>query len=459
MSNPQRVELRHGDCIELMRELPDNSIDSIVTDPPYGLEFMGKEWDAPWKFGKVEWADEGTDKSHPFRDGSARVEYGIGGTASLGFQAWFTEVATEALRVLKPGGHLLAFGGTRTYHRLAVAIEDAGFEIRDSMIWLYGSGFPKSHDVSKAIDKMQGAKRQKKLVQAANPKVTGRGKSGDLSASRPFIEKALRENAGWHAVDDDTPISSNAKQWQGWGTALKPAHEPIVVARKPLIGTVAENVLEWGVGAMNIDGCRISGNVPSKPQPLIRPNGKDSGHALGSGVGRNNQMSSALNGRWPANVVLSHTIFCDDTCAEGCPVAELDRQSGIRPAGAFPEKSNVVTGKHYEGGWGVVNNGTRRITDVGGASRFFYVAKASKRERPKVDGVAHPTVKPLALMRWLVRLVTPPNGTVLEPFAGSGTTVEAALLEGFSVLAFEKTADYLPLIRERIRRTDTGVTN
>ena len=151
------VELRHGDCIEVMATLPDNSIDSIVTDPPYGLEFMGKEWDAPWKAGKVEWADEGTDKSHPFRDGSARVEYGIGGSASLGFQLWFTEVATECLRVLKPGGHLLAFGGTRTYHRLAVAIEDAGFEIRDSLIWLYGSGFPKSHDVSKAIDKAAGA--------------------------------------------------------------------------------------------------------------------------------------------------------------------------------------------------------------------------------------------------------------------------------------------------------------
>ena len=430
MSNPQRVELRHGDCIELMRELPDNSIDSIVTDPPYGLEFMGKEWDAPWKFGKVEWADEGTDKSHPFRDGSARVEYGIGGTASLGFQAWFTEVATEALRVLKPGGHLLAFGGTRTYHRLAVAIEDAGFEIRDSMIWLYGSGFPKSHDVSKAIDKMQGAKRQKKLVQAANPKVTGRGKSGDLSASRPFIEKALRENAGWHAVDDDTPISSNAKQWQGWGTALKPAHEPIVVARKPLVGTVADNVLEWGVGAMNIDGCRIGIDLDNELN--LRPNAKNhKGHGSSFGLGNDNSKSKDdlpdagfhnSKGRWPANVVLSHTVFCDDTCAEGCPVAELDKQNE-------------------------------------GASRFFYVAKASKRERPKVDGVAHPTVKPLALMRWLVRLVTPPNGTVLEPFAGSGTTVEAALLEGFSVLAFEKTSDYLPLIRERIRRTDTGVTN
>lgn len=520
MSNPQRVELRHGDCIELMRELPDNSIDSIVTDPPYGLEFMGKEWDS-FKTGKVEWADEGTDKSHPFRDGSARVEYGIGGSASMGFQAWFTAVATEALRVLKPGGHLLAFGGTRTYHRLTVAIEDAGFEIRDSMIWLYGSGFPKSHDVSKAIDRRGGAqvawfgpwfrkwreangiaqKQVAALFPSKSNNLTGCVANWELGFNMPTpeqfnlirdtfnlpfnsMEEAEREVVGsithsrsggedWakrpgsiatpRTVDITAPATPAAQQWSGWGTALKPAHEPIVVARKPIIGTVAENVLKWGVGAMNIDGCRIA--TDDKLQSL------DGSFSFAGSGGANETGKTIVKrdaglGRWPANVVLSHTVFCEQisegetvvsrvqsempdmrgnnfgrangkltletnsyadkpalwNCAEGCPVAELDRQSE-------------------------------------GVSRFFYVAKASKRERPKVDGVAHPTVKPLALMRWLVRLVTPPNGTVLEPFAGSGTTVEAALLEGFSVLAFEKTADYLPLIRERIRRTDTGVTN
>jgi DNA modification methylase len=485
------VELRHGDCIEVMATLPDNSIDSIVTDPPYGLEFMGKEWDAPWK---------GTDAAHvkarELRADEMSVEskrpYIAAAVnkfeAGLPFQQWCTAWATEALRVLKPGGHLLAFGGTRTYHRLAVAIEDAGFEIRDSMMWLYGSGFPKSHDVSKAIDKKRDDRADILRVtseiarlrdtaalsnrdlddafgfasmaghwtstksQPAVPRIeqwavlrdmlnpdewlddevwrlNGRkGKPGEAWQNAKVISLDTRWNEPSGIVqvgqgeriqvdrEIKAPATDSAKQWHGWGTALKPAHEPIVVARKPLIGTVAANVLEWHVGAMNIDGCRINGNVPIVPQPLLRPNGKDSGHALGSGVGRNGQMSSAPNGRWPANVVLSHTIFCDDTCAEGCPVAELDKQA----------ESEV--------------------------SRFFYVAKANKRERPNVDGVAHPTVKPLALMQWLVRLVTPAGGTVLEPFAGSGTTVEAALLEGCNVLAIEKTEDYLPLINARIER-------
>ena len=271
MSNPQRVELKHGDCIELMRELPDNSIDSIVTDPPYGLEFMGKEWDAPWKATGAVIKDP--VKQGGFQDGyggnaysRSRIEYGCGGEASIGFQAWFTEVATEALRVLKPGGHLLAFGGTRTYHRLAVAIEDAGFEIRDSLIWLYGSGFPKSHDVSKAIDKAAGATRQRIAYEGG----IASGQANWGGGGHRYVGTKV----------GNTAITNAAQQWSGWGTALKPAHEPIVVARKPPIGTVAENVLEWGVGAMNIDGCRISGNVPSRPQPLIRPNGKDSGHAL-----------------------------------------------------------------------------------------------------------------------------------------------------------------------------------
>jgi site-specific DNA-methyltransferase (adenine-specific) len=345
---------------------------------------------------------------------------------------------------VKPGGYLLAFGGTRTYHRLAVTIEDAGFEIRDSILWLYGSGFPKSHDVSKAIDKAAGAER----------KVVARGTSG---------KTAIWSDGGMGNFDITAPVTPAAQQWSGWGTALKPAHEPIVVARKPLDGTVADNVLEWGVGAMNIDGCRVAG---ARGNGVWGSNNKfcQKGRTFNASPDGMQYKSEQHNlGRWPANVVLSHTIFCEQIsegeivvsrvesqmpdmrgnnfgrsektliretnqyqdkpaiwkCADGCPVAELDRQTGQN------------------------------------ASRFFYVAKASKRERPKVDDVAHPTVKPLALMRWLVRLVTPVGATVLEPFAGSGTTVEAALLEGCNILALEKNAEYLPLIQERMQRVNT----
>jgi site-specific DNA-methyltransferase (adenine-specific) len=379
-----QATIYHGDCLQVLAELPDASIDAVVTDPPYELGFMGKGWDAS----------------------------GI---------AYRVDLWAEALRVLKPGGHLLAFGGTRTWHRLACAIEDAGFEVRDSIAWMYGSGFPKSLDVSKAIDKAAGAERQ----------VVGPNRFAGING------KANADVYGVASRPDETaPITDAAREWSGWGTALKPAHEPIAVARKPLVGTVAANVLEHGTGALNIDGCRI---------------GTDGG-TTGAGVGpRGNVYGDGLNGtfgkpapglgRWPANVVLDED-----------QAAELDRQSGVRQAGAFPGKANVRSGEHYEGGWGPAQNERRINMDAGGASRFFYVAKAPAKERPKVDGTAHPTVKPLTLMRWLCRLVTPPNGVILEPFAGSGTTVEAALLEGFRVVAIEREADYLPLIQARLDR-------
>jgi DNA modification methylase len=505
------VELRHGDCIEVMATLPDNSIDSIVTDPPYGLEFMGKEWDAPWK---------GTDAAHvkarELRADEMSVEskrpYIAAAVnkfeAGLPFQQWCTAWAAEALRVLKPGGHLLAFGGTRTYHRLAVAIEDAGFEIRDSMMWLYGSGFPKSHDVSKAIDKNNGETGRKfkftrwmcttgvtareineitktqmgnhYLTHPTQPAIPTpelwqiiRPLCGDvpdwvdelvarIAAEREVVgrDTKARSTAGKSALPTlngttvyetwniTAPATDSAKQWHGWGTALKPAHEPIVVARKPLIGTVAENVLEWGVGAMNIDGCRIGTeqriNSPGSTNPRI---------AMNDGW-RQDAKPTLATGRWPANVVLSHTIFCDDICADGCPVAELDRQSGVTVSRKNNHDDERLRSPVFGDGKssGGKHNPLNSHNDTGGASRFFYVAKANKRERPNVDGVAHPTVKPLALMQWLVRLVTPAGGTVLEPFAGSGTTVEAALLEGCNVLAIEKTEDYLPLINARIER-------
>jgi DNA modification methylase len=425
------VRVYHGDCIEIMRTLPANSVDSIVTDPPYGLEFMGKEWDAPWKQAGDVIADPATVGG--FQDAAggnpfsrSRIRYGRGGAASVGFQLWFTEVATEALRVLKPGGHLLAFGGTRTWHRLAVAIEDAGFEVRDSIAWMYGSGFPKSLDVSKAIDKRAGAQRDRVAY------------SGGIASGSSNYGGGGVVHVGTKV--GDTPATPAAQKWQGWGTALKPAFEPIVVARKPLIGTVAENVLAHGTGALNIDGCRIAGE-----DTTTRHNSSYSSYMTGR-IGevqtkQDEYVTGSDTGRWPANVILDES-----------QAAELDRQSGVTSS---PVGEITQGGDHFSVGSDKRTRGTKfqGHGDSGGASRFFYCAKANKKERPNVDGVAHPTVKPIALMRYLVRLVTPPGGTVLEPFAGSGTTVEACILEGFDCIAIEMTDDYLPLINERVRRS------
>lgn len=389
-----RATVYHGDCLEVLAELPDASVDAVVTDPPYELGFMGKGWDAS----------------------------GI---------AYRVDLWAEALRVLKPGGHLLAFGGTRTWHRLACAIEDAGFEVRDSIAWMYGSGFPKSLDVSKAIDKAAGAERQ----------VVGPNRFAGING------KANADVYGVASRPDETaPITDAAREWSGWGTALKPAHEPIVVARKPLVGTVAANVLEHGTGALNIDACRIpsdDGFEKAWDKPVktnigaadyVNPDG--GAHVVDLSANR------PVGGRWPANVVLDED-----------QAAELDRQSGVSTskAGVHPDtgRSGGIMGAKVVRGKAGQPMGHN---DSGGASRFFYVAKAPARERPKVDGTAHPTVKPLTLMRWLCRLVTPPDGVILEPFAGSGTTVEAALLEGFRVVAIEREADYLPLIQARLDR-------
>ncbi|QAY03755.1 DNA methylase [Mycobacterium phage Petp2012] len=373
----RNVDLRLGDCRDILTELEDNSVDSIVTDPPYELGFMGKKW-----------------------DGS-----GI---------AFDVEMWEQCLRVLKPGGHLLAFGGSRTWHRLTVAIEDAGFELRDSIAWLYGSGFPKSLDVSKAIDKAAGAERG--------------------ASTAPATE------AAW--------------QWQGWGTALKPAFEPIVVARKPLVGTVAANVLEHGTGALNIDACRIGdGSESQGPRDSSEPSAtrRYTGSGAVNIAATPGPRGGSPSGRWPTNVVL------DDTQA-----AELDKQSGNLPGGVTVRRNMHGQEQNANGIYGSRKRyASEDFTygDSGGASRFFpvfkYQAKAPTKERPKVDGVAHPTVKPLELMRWLVKLVTPPGGVVLDPFAGSGTTVEACLVEGFDCIAIENEADYIPLIEHRISRSTT----
>tara|TARA_R100000406_G_scaffold96097_1_gene92581 strand:- start:386 stop:1453 length:1068 start_codon:yes stop_codon:yes gene_type:complete len=331
-----KYELVHGDCVEVLRKMEDNSVDAVVTDPPYGLSFMAKRWD---------------------------------------YDVPSVEMWAECLRVLKPGGHLLSFAGSRTYHRMAVNIEDAGFDVRDQIMWVYGSGFPKSLNVG-----------------------------------------------------------HKAEEWEGWGSSLKPAHEPIVVARKPLVGTIVENVLEHGTGALNIDESRTEG------------------------------------GRFPAN-------FIHDGSDE---VVSLFPQSN---GGAFPKKSNVAMGEHYEGGWGNVDNEVRTEMGDGSAARFFYCAKASKEEKNaglehladvertdyggfhSEEGLInngrnpenrlpmknpHPTVKPVDLMKYLCRLITPPNGVVLDPFMGSGTTGIGATVEGFSFIGIEREEEYINVARHRI---------
>jgi site-specific DNA-methyltransferase (adenine-specific) len=381
--------------------MDDASVDAVVTDPPYELGFMGKTWDAA----------------------------GVAYDPTL----W-----DEVLRVLKPGGHLLAFGGTRTYHRMTVAIEDAGFEVRDSIHWVYGSGFPKSLDVSKAIDKAAGAERE---VVGEGPNAARRPKPGaGVTMKMPSGDPIT------------APATDAARQWDGWGTALKPAHEPIVVARKPLAGTVAATVLEYGTGALNIDGCRVAG--ADAPLKWETPRG---------GIWQTDPTATATattddRGRWPANFVLTHAADCGDDCAPGCPVAALDEQSG-ELSGAGSRTKRVDRSPFTSGEGHLIAD---RVHDAGGgASRFFtvtewddapfrYVAKPSRAERNAgTDRNIHPTVKPLDLMRWLVRLVTPPGGVVLDPFAGSGTTLAAAILEGFDCVGVEMTDDYLPLIEGR----------
>lgn len=482
----EAVTIYHGDCIERMAEMEEASVDAVVCDPPYGIGFMGHEWDQPG-------GPTGKDnRTHTARGGAMHAgRYDLCHTANQRYQAWCEAWAREALRVLKPGGYLLASCGTRTYHRLAAGIEDAGFEIRDSIMWLYGSGFPKSLDVSKAIDKAAGVEREDKFegaMQTGSAGPTGNRKCDDCGK--------------WFVSGDpcrcprpqDAPITPEAEQWQGWGTALKPSHEPIVVARKPLIGTVAENFLQHGTGGINVDGCRVGSESTKRKRT-----DDDFGLINDDGWEPSPGTNGSAAGRWPANVVLSHTPLCEpvgtrivkgdsrDTgngerpggfadvgaesgdgepnapvygdeevvewdCAPGCPVAALDAQSGNLKSG-FMAAGTEREGIGYRGRLGNrVANDTHG--DAGGASRFFYCAKTSRAERNAglPEGITndHPTVKPINLMRWLVWLVTPPGGVILDPFLGSGSTGCAAVLEGFEFVGIERDAEYVAIAEARI---------
>lgn len=414
------VDIRHGDCLEALRDLPDNSVDSVVTDPPYGLSNTKPQQVADvlaaWVTGETE-----------------AVPAKKGGFMGKDWDSFVPPPAVwaECLRVLKPGGHMAVFAGARTQDLMGLSIRLAGFEIRDTLGWIYGSGFPKSMDVSKAIDKAAGAERE---VVSERP-AYGIGGNGILSG-----------HAEGATAKVTAPATPEAVKWDGWGTALKPAIEPIILARKPLVGTVANNVIAHGVGGVNIDACRVGDDV--------RPKGASTGEVVsenGSMAGPNTgrKVVGTVTGRWPANVLL------DEHAAK-----EMDRQSGnVKGVVGMKKVSgghNFAVGDHTPQSF---PKSAERIHDSGGASRFFpvfkYQAKAPKKERPVIvreDGtkVQHPTVKPVALMEWLVALITPEGGTTLDPFAGTGTTLQAARNKGFNSIGVEQDKEYIQLIEARL---------
>jgi DNA modification methylase len=401
-----------------LSELPDNSVDSVVCDPPYHLTSIvkrfGSENAAPCKVGQT--------------GAYARASKGfMGQTWDGGDVAFQPETWAEVLRVLKPGGHLVAFSGTRTYHRRAVAIEDAGFEVRDMIAWHYGSGFPKSHDISKAIDKAAGAEREVVGTQTlkGNAAVSCKEKGGTYIAGARLT--------GVKDIDITAPATDAAREWEGWGTALKPATEPICLARKPLSEkSIAANVLKWGTGALNIDGCRIGveESDPNKRQATGENGGADSMF----GVGNRKRPATLSAARWPANLCHDGS----DEVVAGFPNVASGYTDG-RKAGV----GSVALGDYGAGKF------AESYGDSGSAARFFYCAKASGDERG--EGNNHPTVKPVDLMRWLVRLVTPKGGTVLDPFMGSGSTLIAADAEQFHAIGCELSPEYAAIAERRIR--------
>ncbi len=415
----REIRLHLGNNKQVLPTLSTNSVDSIVCDPPYEIGFMGNSWD------------------------KSGIAYDI-------------EMWAECLRVLKPGGYLLAFGGSRTYHRLACAVEDAGFDIRDQIMWLYASGFPKSMDVSKAIDKASGAERSEGVREWSGEKRTGGIIKDDDS------EKTTTR------LIYDTPATDAAKQWEGWGTALKPAHEPIVVARKPFPGTVVNNVQQWGTGGLNIDGCRIEFASESDIKAATWGRGTDiMGGQFVGGFAPSGKTNIEANpqGRWPANLIHDGSEVVLQS------FESFGEKTSGKPMGTRKAENNI---------YGPLGTGTE-ITgygDTGSIARFFYCAKASKEDREEglrkfekattsdgrtvasdnayqrgktVRSNTHPTVKPTALMQYLCRLVTPIGGTVLDPFMGSGSTGKGAVKEGYSFEGIELESEHFAIAEARIK--------
>ena len=416
------MKLILGDCLDKLKELDDNSIDSIVTDPPYGLAFMGKRW----------------DYDVPSKD-----------------------IWEECLRVLKPGGYLLSFAGSRTYHRMAVRIEDAGFEIRDQIMWVYGSGFPKSMNIGIQVDKKLGNQRE-----VVGEKVRGDVEKAKENGAGYLADPANRNNTKQFGYGTQTITKGNS-EWEGWGTALKPAHEPIVMARKPFKGTVVDNVLEWGTGGINIDDSRIGyvSDYDKKHQEDIRKGGGT--FFGGNGVSKSEEVD--MQGRFPANIIF------DEEAGR-----MLDEQSGITRSGVVKNDKGAYEGTSNIGFLRGVSNKSNQHGDIGGASRFFYCPKTSKTDRneglddfedkltqgmranagPALVGDDesgrttaknnHPTVKPTDLMLYLIRLVTPRGGTTLDPFMGSGSTGKGAVRGGFDFVGIEREQEYFEIAEARI---------
>ena len=380
------VALINADVLAGLARFPDNHFDSCVCDPPYELGFMGKKWD------------------------SSGISYSV-------------DMWKEVCRVLKPGAHLLAFGGSRTYHRLACAIEDAGFIIRDQIMWLYGSGFPKSLDVSKAIDKAAGAERE--II------------DGVIKARPTFNNKNIGGKAEPNNYPTTAPATDLAHQWEGWGTALKPAHEPIVVARKPLEGTVVANVLKHGTGAINVAGCRIETD-PQIDDPRLGGKGTWASDKMAKNVYEGGYAGEIVGsdpaGRWPANVI--HDGSEEVLAAFPAQTSQTGNRRNKNRIQQEAQATPFTRGQFAP-----------EYTNGGSPARFFYCAKSSPAERGKFCN--HPTVKPLALMAYLVRLVTPPGGMVLDPFMGSGSTLIAAAKEGFDSVGIEIEAGSCEIAKRR----------
>lgn len=396
------VKLLLGDSLERLKELDADSVDAVVTDPPYGLAFMNKHWD---------------------------------------YDVPSVELWREVLRVLKPGGHLLSFGGTRTYHRMVVAIEDAGFEIRDQVMWIYGSGFPKSQDVSKAIDKQAGAERTEVLKSVTRSAPTHAPESISRGEVKPAGTPKLE-------YDVCAPATPDAKRWQGWGTALKPANEPIVLARKPLEAklTVAANVLKHGTGAINVDASRIEAADQAVLDAAVK---RMTGNAANNGAFQSSAQikPNSAQGRWPANVLFDECAAeqLDFANAKELPAryfycaksSKRERNAGLE---GMPEK---VSGFQKNG------EGTTRLANKAEREAGLTHVEIAPRANH------HPTVKPIKLMEYLVRMITPPGGIVLDPFMGSGTTGCAAVKLGFQFIGIEREAEYLEIARRRIEHTQT----
>jgi site-specific DNA-methyltransferase (adenine-specific) len=417
------VRILLGDCVQRMCELPDNSVDSCACDPPYHLQSIVK------RFANSPRSEATENTATPY----GRTGRGFMGQKWDGGDVAFRpETWAEVLRVLKPGGHLIAFSGTRTYHRMAVAIEDAGFEVRDMIAWHYGSGFPKSHDISKAIDRSAGAER--KVIAAGAPVKR-------MIPGTDQNKRGWKKDSGREFVPTVTEASTGAaREWEGWGTALKPATEPICLARKPLSEkSIAANVLKWGTGALNIDGCRI-GDSKNVPASVSRARGNSLSGSVDGSLRKQTGDEGGFDpnlGRWPANLCHDGS----DEVVAGFPETDAP--------GRFPSKAGDF-GKRGVYGKAAGIEQTERLVDdgSGSAARFFYCAKAATEERG--EGNNHPTVKPVALMRWLTRLITPKGGLVLDPFMGSGSTALACDAEQFDFIGCELSADYAEIARKRI---------